>query len=438
MIALRPILLSTLGVTFGIALSNLVIASGALLPEELLLRHYLTCMFLMWGCLGTTSFVLPKSDHTHHAYKIFILISAIIFRCICLTAAPIFEDDFWRYLFDGWLFSHFGTPYGFPPVEFLNDPTIPHIFQEIVSKINYPEFSTIYGPTLEYIFLFAFYLDPGNLLAIKAFILVADIAIFICLWNRATLRGLLLYAWCPLLLQECYFSGHPDLLGAAPLFLAATYIHEKKYTVLTGILSGVAFASKVTAFPILCIGLMSARFKSIIVGLITAALLYVPFYRHEGKAEFAIVGSFLSQWEFNPSIYKVIRYLTTPITEESTLARLICAAIFSGFLLFWIIQNYKRSPQMPIRGDIIIGTLLLFSPVVNPWYLLWILPFVALHTTRWGIAALIVAPMSYLHGLYWKVEGLRPFEIPLEITLIEYGIIFFAIIWERNRRAPGL
>ena len=47
---------------------------------------------------------------------------AVVFRLCGLAGGPIYEDDFYRYLWDGYRFATTGMPYGVSPEAFFADP----------------------------------------------------------------------------------------------------------------------------------------------------------------------------------------------------------------------------------------------------------------------------------------------------------------------------
>ncbi len=74
-----------------------------------------------------------------------LLFWAVAFRICGLVGGPLFEDDFYRYLWDGYRFATTGTPYAAVPEAFFTDPTVPAAFHTVLDGINHPELPTIYG-----------------------------------------------------------------------------------------------------------------------------------------------------------------------------------------------------------------------------------------------------------------------------------------------------
>ncbi len=64
------------------------------------------------------------------------------------------------------------------------------------------------------------------------------------------------------------------------------------------------------------------------------------------------------------------------------------------------------------------------TPVLNPWYLVWLAPFVALAPTRRAVALLAVVPLSYATGLNLGDPTLATYGQPNWVRPIEFGILF--------------
>ena len=133
----------------------------------------------------------------------------------CLV--PLFEDDYFRYLWDGYRFAETGTPYGWASADSFAYASVPAAFQRILDQVNYPDVPTIYGPTTEYIFLLAHFLGPGSLVTLQLILIGVDILLIRLLLGAAPPAFVLLYAWCPLVVKEIAFTAHPDGLGACLL-----------------------------------------------------------------------------------------------------------------------------------------------------------------------------------------------------------------------------
>ena len=123
------------------------------------------------------------------------------------------------------------------------------------------------------------------------------------------------------------------------------------------------------------------------------------------------------------------------------------AQLLAGLLVViaWAViflQDARTDPHELPRGDLLYGCFFLCSPIVNPWYLLAMLPFVTLRPTAWGVAALAAVTLSYAHGLHLGPESLfAPYEVPWRVRALEISAVLFAVIgswwWRRFSVATG-
>jgi len=139
-----------------------------------------------------------------------IFISALILRLISLLGEPLFEDDYFRYLWDGFQTATTNDPYTFAPTVFF-DQDIPEIFEPILSFINYPDIATVYGPVSQWIFAFGYLVEAGEIWPLQLMAAIADMLVLCVLFKMGAGNILLLYAWSPLLLKEFSLTAHPDI-----------------------------------------------------------------------------------------------------------------------------------------------------------------------------------------------------------------------------------
>ncbi|MGB5707210.1 MAG: hypothetical protein WBM41_10270 [Arenicellales bacterium] len=374
---------------------------------------------------------------------IWILCSAILFRAIGVTGQPLFADDFYRYLWDGYRTAVSGDPYSLPPSWFFAKEAVSTRFEHILSNINYPDIATVYGPVCQWIFAAAYFLSPGEIWPLQWFAALADIGILLLLRLMCRHNALLLYAWSPLLIKEFAFTAHPDIL-AVFMTMAAIQFRFLGRPALVGIFIGLACGIKIFALllaPFLLV--VRKDFKKSITGSVSFILTLVLITWWYGTLEvWAPAGlvEMADNWLFNAPLYLL---LTTWMSLQSAKAILLIS--FALLYGIWLIQYYKRVGSttgssddrelryLPIRADYLYAVFLLCIPVLNPWYLAWVLPFAVLYPSRWAWTAGTAVFLAYVTGIYTGDPSLGLHQQPLTVIVIEFGAIGIALLvdWKR-------
>ncbi|MCY3883474.1 MAG: glycosyltransferase family 87 protein [Gammaproteobacteria bacterium] len=349
-----------------------------------------------------------------------ILIWATLFRLCGLIGVPLFEDDYFRYLWDGYRFSIDGTPYGSTPFEFFADPSVPQTFQLILNEINYPDLPTIYGPTTELAFLVAHWLSPGKLVGLQLILIVMDIAIIWLLRTECSSRYLFLYAFCPLVIKEIAYTAHPEAVGMLCL-VGAIVCRRRNAQVPLGILLGLAIGARVFAWVLVPFLLVRTGWRVWVALATTTLLLYITFFLR-GASEFEALFVFARHWEFNSFLYGITSYFT-----GDGIAKLILGVGFLIGVTFYLLR-YSRNTVFEIpRGDLLLGCFLLISAVVNPWYVVWVLPFAMVYPSFWAWTSAYAVFLSYISALNLGLIDQDPFSQPIWSRVLQAVLLLLAI-----------
>jgi hypothetical protein len=357
---------------------------------------------------------------------------AMLFLVCGLLGTPLMEDDHFRFLWDGRQFATTGNPYVSAPAGSFGDTTVPDRFQGILDQINYPHVPTIYGPVCQLGFLMSYWLAPGQLwpwklLLLFAVLVLMQISVRLARCGQAGAKdaleasvssgahAALLVGWCPLLVFETGFNAHPDLLGV--VFLAAAmYASAKKRDSACGVLCGLAVGAKL--FALLLVPFLCRRSRQAWLGFVAIILfIYAPFWLQGTGADFSGLAAFARDWEFNSSLYAVARW-----GFGMPMAKALCGFAFVPVWMVLLLRWHYRAPGGVVPpGASIYGVLFLTAATVNPWYLLWLLPFMALQPSRTGFAAMALVSLSYITGLNLGIPSLGNFEHPDWVRPVEYG-----------------
>ena len=362
-----------------------------------------------------------------------LLVWAVAFRLCGLIGGPFYEDDFYRYLWDGYRFAVAGTPYGAAPEEFFADPVVPALFQGVLDGVNYPELPTIYAPVTQVVFLVAYWIKPASVAVLQAILIAVDLATVFLLLRLAPARNVLLYAWCPLVVKEIAFTAHPDGVGVCLLLAAVVLARHRRWWIAAGLL-GLAAATKTFALVLAPLVLVRARLRHWLLFAATAAAVYLPFVVL-GGTDLLSLQVFARDWEFNSALFGLLRTIVPPF--EARLVLGLVLAVFWG----WYCLRYARGSgaQGIPRGDWLFGVLLALSPVINPWYLLWLLPFAVVFPSFWAWTASMAVLLSYITGLNLPDYTLQPYEQPVWARGLEFGLILLALAADvAVRRRKGL
>jgi len=165
-------------------------------------------------------------------------------------------------------------------------------------------------------------------------------------------------------------------------------------------------------------------------GLLAAAvvgLLYLPFL-HDGRIPIGSLGTYVHSFWFNDPVF-------------AALARVLAPELAAGFaVLAGILTAIWLRKKSVLASDAFawpMAASLLCAPVVYPWYLLWLLPFLRSASTL----PIIIWTVSIIPTYYvWHLRALgRPWLVPSWIMLLEYGSVGLAaaIIWLCRGREPG-
>ena len=386
--------------------------------EGAMLGGMLVTMTVAWAALAWAAAYASWRDTT------VILVFGIGFRIVALTAQPVMEDDHYRFLWDGYRFAATGNPYDEAPRERFADPAVPAAFHPILDRINHPDVPTIYGPLTEWAFRLCHAIAPARLWPWKLVLLGADLAVLLLLWSELNPKGRLLLAWCPLSIFETGFNAHPDGLAVA-LIITAWWLRRRNCVLAVGITAGLAVTAKIFAVLLVPFLLWRLGRRAWFAAAAAVVTLYAPFWWRGSTADLTGLRAMAAEWEFNSSVHAIVAALTSPAG-----ARAFCGVAFAAAWLVIFRRSARGSPESLPPGEWVYGAFLLLSAVANPWYALWLWPFVAMRVSATGIAALAAVSLAYVTGLNLGDATLGNFGHPAWLRPVEFGLIALGAAWD--------
>jgi hypothetical protein len=425
---------SGLGLRWGIDAAGFVCAIAYGVLAWYSLQPEFLSLWLFYGLLGVSllaTLVAFGCAANQSLTPLRLLFWAGCFHAIGVLGDPLWEDDFYRYLWDGYRFFETGSPYGMAPSTFFGHGETPVIFQELLARINYPDVPTIYGPTLQYTFLLGHLLAPAEVWILQLMYALVNMVLIVLLLRLANIRWVLLYAWSPLVIKELAFTAHPDGVGVL-LLMAALFCRQKQMYVIAAGLLALSVGAKVFALLLAPFILWRLPLRYWGVFFLVLAVLYGPFV-WQGASDMGGLLVFGKEWQFNSAFYALLRQWFEPLV-----AKLLLGSVFLGVYL-WLFRQHSKSSvwQMP-RGDIIFGVFFFITPVVNAWYLIWLLPFAVIFPRLWSWTFSVSVLLSYSIGINMNSVNVEPFLMPVWATLLEYGVVLAALCVDVWGRAVGI
>lgn len=354
---------------------------------------------------------------------------AIAFRLVGLVTTPTWEDDYHRYLWDGYALATTGNPYAEAPSAAFGREDVPAAMQTALDGINHPELPTIYGPTAQLVFGLGALIAPGEFWVLKALLIVIELSGWWALRRWLKPAGWVLALWCPLLVMELAFAGHPEAIGLAAVAWAIAADRTGRPIRAAGALA-LGVAAKAFAWALTPFWVVRGGWRSALAGVVVVGACYLPFLAQGGAAEWPAVRAMGTVFEYNSIGFAVLQAaLGNEVARKLApgLALVGCALIFARW--------WRRGRPEDIPGAEIFGVMLLFSPVVNPWYALWLLPFLALRPQAWGVGVLAAVPLAYVHGFNLPGQAELGYQHPVWVRPLEVAVVLAAVAVGRWRAA---
>ena len=359
---------------------------------------------------------------------------ALLFRLTLLPGEPTLSDDVYRYLWEGKVQLHGANPYLHPPnAEELKDLRDPYY-----ARVNHPSIPTIYPPLAQGLFA-GLAKIRYSLTTFKAVFLCFDLATAFVVWrilvaSSGNLLFCLIYAWNPLVIVETASSGHMDAMGVFFLTLSLLLFLRGK-RVLSIVPLGLSILTKLLPAILLPFYLQKLRGRekwALLLLLPMFGLAYLP-YLDAGANLYNALTQYSQSWEFNASTFSLLGVWIASRDVRKTIA--------IGFLIVLMIWLWRRDLDLSDRMLFLLGALFLVTPVLYPWYLIWILPFLALrpsvpwiYLTAGSFLSYRILP-AYLETGVWQEH--------ISTKLLEY-VPFYLLMgagplihWIRRTRRRG-
>jgi alpha-1,6-mannosyltransferase len=321
------------------------------------------------------------------------------------------DDDVHRYVWDGRLQRLGYNPYLVVP----DDPASARLHTAETRTLNNPDVPSPYPPGAE-LFFRAVTAIRESTLALKVAFEICDVAIALLLVEvlRSARQGehwVLAYAWHPLLATEVAGSGHVDIVGALLLVVSAVAL-GRRWRPAAALSFGLAVSVKFLPIVLAPLYWKRVRIRDGVLAAVVFGLLYVPFLNH-GRIPIGSLGTYVQRFRFNDPVFATLERVVTPQFA------VVLVALVGFVVAMWLRKKPEVWPSDSFAWPM--AASLLCAPVVYPWYLLWLLPFLRSASTLPVIIWTVSIILTYV---VWHLRALgRPWLVPGWMVLLEFGFV---------------
>ncbi|MFT7542417.1 MAG: hypothetical protein ACI9K5_003396 [Gammaproteobacteria bacterium] len=362
---------------------------------------------------------------TGRAALVAIVVGAIVLRTLALLGEPETSDDVYRYVWEGALVLGAESPYAIAPSDREEERLR---WPQLYGRINHPEVSAAYPPLTQGACALGVLAAGGRsgldqpdgwrraVFSLRVLFGLADLLVLLPLavLLRALGRspGLLVaWAWCPLVVLESGGAGHFDSLGVLLMVAGLAAAVRLRWPAAS---LWIAAGALVKWLPLAAAPFLGRekRARVLSAGLVAVGIGagFVPLLFLEGGARglFGGLGEYAFRWEsFNLGFRWLEQVLQGyfPMDESWNDARRVARVLVLGCLALTGLMLLWRRVDAPRACGVLLGLFLVGTPTLHPWYLLWIVPFLALQRSPAFLWLVAVAPLTYWPLTRWKTEG---------------------------------
>ncbi len=420
------------------------------------------------------------------------LVAVVGVGALCVAAPVAFSDDLYRFLWDARVASFGIDPYQYAP----SDPALQIARDGLWRQVNNPEVPTIYPPVAQWLFRGMDGLGHAPW-SPRLVGLLGHLGVGFALTrlpaalgrgdDQAGVRIGMAFWLNPLALQESALGGHIDVfVGLAVLGFGWALATQRVWRALLF----VALASGLKLIGLVLAPLIGIRDRKVMVlALVVCLVPIVPLIgAGEGTGVTGGLGQYARRWRGNEGLYGgveagaawAVRHMgeevgTTRVRfdqERALFAALqgtrfdprasflgekkqvfdpaefevhVIASALARAMVFLCVVGlalglaWRRTPPLVAIRWVLLSVLLL-SPQVHPWYLLWLLPL-ELALRRWTVVVWSIVAFAAYAPLDGWIQDTVWLE-PRGLTWVQYGLVLTTLgletAWGRWPRLAGV
>ncbi|WP_431110223.1 mannosyltransferase [Winogradskyella poriferorum] len=428
-------------------------------------------LILLYSILFILGYQILK---TSGFYFRILVIASILFRLLFLFAIPNLSQDFYRFIWDGQMLLEGLNPYLYTPDVIINqgETKIP-LAQELYNGMGALSSShfTNYPPLNQLCFVIG-NLFPGHsilssVIGMRLIIIAADIGTLY--FGKKLLEALKLpsnrifwYILNPFIIIE--LTGNLHFEGVMIFFLVwSLYLLHKGYWKWAAVIFACSVSVKL--IPLMFLPLFFWWFTSTklsnqdrspqkwisytepkglsafagmtklsvfytIVG-ITLIAFFLPFFSMAFVDNYSkTVGLWFNSFEFNASIYYILRaigYAITDYNEIEFIGKVLPVISVLVILGFSFLKKNNSIPKLSTSILLVFTIYLFLSTTVHPWYIATLVMLCIFTNYKYPLVWSLVIIVSYLSYLG---IGTADKSENLWLVALEYFVVFSVFFWE--------
>lgn len=337
---------------------------------------------------------------------------------------PPLTTDTYRYAWDARVQAVGVNPYRYVP----NAPELEQFRDAAIWEgVNRKDWATVYPPGAEAGFLAARGLFGTGLRATTWLFLLAEalaIGLLVLALSRmhVPLERVALLAWHPLAVSEIAGNGHSDALAllACSALLAAWACGRRG---LAGAAVGAGALFKLG--PVLLVPALLRGGRRRFVAL--AVAVFAAGYLTYASVGTKVVGG-LFRYLDEEDLGSLAWWTLQPYVGRET-ARELLLVVFLAVVAVAALRDHDTVDQVARSGLLVLGGALLASAFLQPWYALWLLPFLVVTAGPAWLWLTGTLPLLYVFG----IDGNLPWWVRTGI----YGPFFGLVLLRVTRPAAG-